>query len=339
MTAATHDPGHGPLGWVCGRQDSNYMLALFLGLSLAVHLLVVLGLGIEAPRPSQRKVSTLEVVVVRLPQPSPALPDMDSAAAQVTQGGSGAEPRDATRPPEEIDAPPDPVPAGIVIATQGLDPQEPPPEAVPEPTPEAVPGPTTDALPEAAPPVPQPMRQDTEVRTTEERPTDPKTLPLEPARPQVSPPPVTAAQILASRNQELTQLASREEERTSVFGNRPRRKAISSSTREYKYATYLEGWRRKVEQVGNLNYPEEARRKQLYGNLILRVAVRADGSVEQIQVLRSSGFPVLDQAATHIVELSAPFAPFPADIKADTDVLDITRTWQFQRNNRIGWGN
>ena len=337
MTAATHDPGHGPLGWACGGQDSNNMLALFLGLSLAVHLLVVLGLRIEAPRPSQRKVSTLEVVVVRLPQPSPALPDMDSAATQVNQGGSGAEPRDATRPPEEIDAPPDPVPAGI--AALGLDPQEPPPEAVPEPTPEVVPGPTTDALPEAAPPVPQPMRQDTEVRTTEERPTDPKTLPLEPARPQVSPPPVTAAQILASRNQELTQLASREEERTSVFGNRPRRKAISSSTREYKYATYLEGWRRKVEQVGNLNYPEEARRKQLYGNLILRVAVRADGSVEQIQVLRSSGFPVLDQAATHIVELSAPFAPFPADIKADTDVLDITRTWQFQHNNRIGWGN
>ncbi|HSQ08051.1 MAG TPA: energy transducer TonB, partial [Chromatiaceae bacterium] len=101
----------------------------------------------------------------------------------------------------------------------------------------------------------------------------------------------------------------------------------------------LETWRRKVEQVGNLNYPEEARRKHLYGNLILRVAVRADGSVEQIQVLRSSGFPVLDQAATKIVELSAPFAQFPPDITADTDVLDITRTWQFQRNNQIGWGN
>jgi periplasmic protein TonB len=337
MTAATHDPGHGPLGWVCCGQDSNSMLALFLGLSLAVHLLVVLGLRIEAPKPSQRKVSTLEVVVVRLPQPSPALPDTDSAAAQVTQGGSGAESRDAIRPPEEIDGPPDPVLAGI--AALGLDPHEPPPETVPEPTPEAIPGPTPDALPEEAPPVPQPMRQDTEILTTEVRPTDPKTLPLQPARPQASPPPVTAAQILASRNQELTHLASRDEEKTSVFGNRPRRKAISSSTREYKYATYLEGWRRKVEQVGNLNYPDEARRKQLYGNLILRVAVRADGSVEQIQVLRSSGFPVLDQAATHIVELSAPFAPFPADIKADTDVLDITRTWQFQRNNQIGWGN
>ena len=109
---------------------------------------------------------------------------------------------------------------------------------------------------------------------------------MEPAKPQRTAPPVTAAQILASRNQELARLASREEAKTSVFGSRPRRKAISSSTREYKYATYLESWRRKVEQVGNLNYPDEARRKHLYGNLILRVAVRADGSVEQIQVLR-----------------------------------------------------
>ena len=94
-----------------------------------------------------------------------------------------------------------------------------------------------------------------------------------------------------------------------------------------------------MEQIGNLNYPEEARRKRLYGNLILRVAVRADGSVEQVQVLRSSGFTVLDEAAVHIVELAAPYAPFPPDIAAETDVLDITRTWQFQRNNQLGWGN
>ena len=333
MTAATHNPGQGTLGWVCGRQDSNCVLALALGLALAVHLLVILGVRVEAPKPGQRKVSTVEVVVVRQPQPAQALPDQVSAEAQVTQGGSDAGRRDATRLQEEIDGLPDPVREGI--AALGLDPQEPPPEAVPEPSPQPAP----DAMPAAVPQVPEPMRPDTEVLTAEVRPTDPKTLSLQPAKPQAAPPPVTAAQILASRNQELAHLASRDEDRTSVFGQRPRRKAISSSTREYKYATYLEGWRRKVEQVGNLNYPDEARRKQLYGNLILRVAVRADGSVEQIQVLRSSGFAVLDQAATHIVELSAPFAPFPPDIKADTDVLDITRTWQFQRNNQIGWGN
>ena len=94
-----------------------------------------------------------------------------------------------------------------------------------------------------------------------------------------------------------------------------------------------------LERIGNLNYPEEAKRHKLYGTLILHVAVRADGSVERIRVLRSSGFDVLDQAAVSIVELAAPFAPLPPDIKAETDILDITRTWQFLRSNRLGWDN
>jgi protein TonB len=100
----------------------------------------------------------------------------------------------------------------------------------------------------------------------------------------------------------------------------------------------MEAWRRKVERIGNLNYPEAAKDQGLYGSLILRVAVRADGSLEAVRVLRSSGQPLLDEAAKQIVELAAPFAPFPPDIAAETDVLDITRTWQFQRNNQLGWG-
>ena len=77
----------------------------------------------------------------------------------------------------------------------------------------------------------------------------------------------------------------------------------------------------------------------MYGTLILHVAVRADGSIEGIRVLRTSGFDVLDEAAIKIVQLSAPFAPFPPDIRSETDVLDITRTWQFLRSNRLGWEN
>ncbi|HSO80462.1 MAG TPA: TonB family protein, partial [Chromatiaceae bacterium] len=81
---------------------------------------------------------------------------------------------------------------------------------------------------------------------------------------------------------------------------------------------------------------EEAKRRQLYGNLILRVALRADGTLEEVRVLRSSGSEVLDQAAVRIVNLAAPYAPFPPDIRKETDVLDITRTWQFLSNNRFG---
>jgi protein TonB len=153
------------------------------------------------------------------------------------------------------------------------------------------------------------------------------------------PPAVSAAQILASRSLEIARLSARIEETSSAYAHRPRRKAISASTREYKYAAYLEAWRRKVEQIGNLNYPEEAKKHKLYGNLILHVAVRSDGSLESVRVLRSSGFDVLDQAAVNIVKLAAPFSPFPSNISSDTDVLDITRTWQFLSSNRLGWEN
>ncbi|MEN8175833.1 MAG: energy transducer TonB, partial [Pseudomonadota bacterium] len=123
--------------------------------------------------------------------------------------------------------------------------------------------------------------------------------------------------------------------KTQHYANKPRRKTINAATREHQYAAYLETWRRKVEQIGNLNYPEEARRRKLYGSLVLHVAVRADGSVERIRVLSSSGHQALDDAAIAIVNLAAPFAPFPPDIRKEVDVLDITRTWKYLRGNRL----
>jgi protein TonB len=90
-----------------------------------------------------------------------------------------------------------------------------------------------------------------------------------------------------------------------------------------------------VERVGNLNYPDEAKRMKLYGDLLLHVSLRADGSVKQIRVVRSSGHKVLDDAAVRIVRLASPFAPFPAEIRKEVDILDITRTWQFLSSNRL----
>lgn len=120
---------------------------------------------------------------------------------------------------------------------------------------------------------------------------------------------------------------------TSLAG--PRRKFISASSREYKYAAYMEAWRAKVERVGNLNYPEEARRRGISGNLVLDVALTPDGDIHQITVRRSSGHKILDEAAIRIVELAAPYAPFPPSIRADTDLLHITRTWQFLHNREF----
>ena len=152
-------------------------------------------------------------------------------------------------------------------------------------------------------------------------------------------PSISAADIFASRSAEVASLATaKTKEQNRANASDTRRKAISSATRDYLYANYLQAWQRKAERIGNLNYPREARELGLYGTLSLHVAVRSDGTLEGIRVVRSSGHEVLDQAAVRIVELAAPFAPFPPGIKRKTDVLDITVPWQFQRNHRLSWG-
>jgi len=114
-----------------------------------------------------------------------------------------------------------------------------------------------------------------------------------------------------------------------VLPKRPRRKFITANTREHLYASYMSAWVAKVERVGNMNYPEQARRRNLEGSLVLSVDVLADGSIERVQVMRSSGHDLLDEAAVRIVRLAAPYAALPPEIRAETDVLTITRTWQF----------
>lgn len=115
----------------------------------------------------------------------------------------------------------------------------------------------------------------------------------------------------------------------------PRRKFVGARTQEYRFARYVEDWRMKVEKVGNLNYPEAAKQQKLYGQLQLTVSIRADGTVESVEINRSSGHKVLDAAARRIVELAAPYAPLPEDIRKDTDILSITRTWIFTRADQL----
>lgn len=114
-----------------------------------------------------------------------------------------------------------------------------------------------------------------------------------------------------------------------------RRKFIGARPQEFRFAQYLENWVIKVERIGNMNYPEEARQNKINGSLQLTVSIRADGSVESIEVTRSSGQRVLDEAAMRIVKLASPFDPFPDDIRRDTDILSITRTWNFIRTDNL----
>jgi periplasmic protein TonB len=118
------------------------------------------------------------------------------------------------------------------------------------------------------------------------------------------------------------------------YQKRPRKKFIGANAAEYRFAQYEEDWRAKVERWGTVNYPPEARGK-LYGNLRLTVTIRADGSVEAVELDRSSGLKVLDAAAFKIVKMAAPFAAFPPSIRKDTDLLVITRTWFFSQGDRV----
>ncbi len=120
-----------------------------------------------------------------------------------------------------------------------------------------------------------------------------------------------------------------------TYQRRPRRKVFGATAVGVNYARYVEDWRLKVEAIGNLNYPQKARDQNLSGTLQLLVALRADGTVERIELLRSSGQEVLDQAAERIVTLGAPYAPFPEALRRDTDILEIVRTWTFSRDQRL----
>ena len=124
--------------------------------------------------------------------------------------------------------------------------------------------------------------------------------------------------------------------RREAYAKRPRKYTISSaSTKKSHDALYLDNWRRRIEAVGNINYPEQARRQQLYGSLRMLVALLPNGEVANIQILQSSGHSILDQSAIEIVNLAAPFQPFPEAMRAEADILEIIRTWRFHEGNAL----
>jgi protein TonB len=169
----------------------------------------------------------------------------------------------------------------------------------------------------------------------EARETQPRAAP-EPPKPAPAPeaPAIPSGRDLADLSLAAMRLQAQIDRRIEDYQKRPRKKFIGANAREYRFAQYEEDWRIKIERVGTLNYPAEARGRH-YGNLRLTVTIRADGSVESVELDRSSGLTVLDAAAFKIVQMAAPFAAFPADIRRDTDLLVITRTWFFGQGDRI----
>jgi len=152
--------------------------------------------------------------------------------------------------------------------------------------------------------------------------------------PQPAPEPTPSGRDLMSSALEMARLQGEIARNTDEYNKRPRVKNLGTRAVEYRFAQYMEDWRVKVERVGTLNYPEAAKGK-LYGSLVLSVRIKNDGSVERVDIDRSSGHRVLDDAAKRIVRMAEPFAAFPADIRRDFDILEITRTWSFTTGNQL----
>ena len=148
------------------------------------------------------------------------------------------------------------------------------------------------------------------------------------------PQPQAAGQDLATSALAIARMEAQISRQLEEYQERPRRAYIGARAQEYRFAQYVEDWRLKVERIGNLNYPDDARGR-IYGSLLLSVSIKADGSLEKVEVTRSSGHQILDRAAERIVRMASPYASFPANIKRDTDILEITRTWTFARGDKL----
>ncbi len=146
---------------------------------------------------------------------------------------------------------------------------------------------------------------------------------------------VTTAAQLMRNGQEIARLSAEIQQSMEIYSKRKRHRYITASTKEFRDAAYHDAWRRKVERIGNLNYPEEAKRRKLSGQLVLDVAINANGTIHNITVRRSSGQKLLDDAAVRIVRLASPFAPLSPEMRKNTDVLHITRTWIFMPDNTL----
>jgi len=145
---------------------------------------------------------------------------------------------------------------------------------------------------------------------------------------------------LLERSLEMASLEAKLDSERQAYAKKPRiQRLTAASTMKTSEAYYVDNLRRKIEQMGALNYPREL--ENCFDNCRLRflVAINANGTINELRILESSGKKVLDDAALRIVRLSAPFAPFTEEMRKQTDILEIIRTWQFKGNRYISDAN
>ena len=274
-------------------------LGVTLLLAAAVHGLVIFGLGFDLlPQPPEESATGVEVVLMQMHNETP--PERTERIAQVDQTAAGQGPEDA-RPGSPVSGP---------EPGRGQAPQDLPEHRTRAEPQEAV---KTLSSPEARRPeaIPEPREPVPEQETP-----DASTL-------------VARSLRMARLSPQITAQESHRAPRADTLY------LDALSARSAVEASYLEAWVRKVERVGNLNYPDEAHRRRLTGSLVLSVLLDREGRVLEMELAAGSGERVLDDAARRIVELAAPFAPFPPELRREHDRIMITRTWVFKGDQAL----
>jgi len=260
-------------------------------LSLLVHGVLLLGVGwaVESAAPVM---PTLDVILTQTT--SPLTQKQADFLAQASNQGGGEHDK-SSRPRETQSGP------------------------APQPQPGIAPRPL-----QAQSPAPQPTPQDRVIHSLRSEATT--------ARAQSTPPPDERAlprgKEKIAHDMAMARLAAEIHLRSERYAKRPKRKFVSASTQEYAWAGYLREWVNRVERVGNLNYPDEARRRRLAGQVVITIALRRNGTVERADIVRSSGIPLLDSSALRIARLAEPYPALP-HTDENPDILHVTRTWQF----------
>ena len=274
-------------------------LGLTFVLAAIFHGIVILGITFSiAPAAQNPQSPTLDVIIVQTQNPSKENKDA-KYLAQVTQQGGG-DSTEKVRPSDMFTAPtlaPDP---GMALQTST--------EQVA----------SIDQLADVA--VLHQAKSDFQVRSADKISDRDKLNP---------------AQQRNQQQMETARLAKEIDTMIEKQAQRPKVKFMNSSTKEFLPARYMRNWINRVERIGNLNYPDQARRNHLSGTLILDVTIDSSGKLLKTELRKSSGHQVLDDAAKRIVKLAAPFPPFSEKLKQEADVIHITRSWEFLASNQM----
>jgi len=283
---------------------SGDRLGLTIFFAIVVHSLIILGVSFSQYDRTKRpeKLPGLEITLVQT-QTDKKIEDADFLAQASQEGGGDAQELQKESSPTESS-----VPTGEM-------------------------GEVTEVVPEteiATSPDPQRKEILTATRESEHK------IALQEASPDLPTEQrnVTSKQLL-KQSKEMARLSAEVDVAHKVTSNQPKKKFVTAQTKEYRFASYEESWRKKVERIGTLNFPDEAIRARLTGDVRMAVTISSDGTIKTVKITKYSGHKVLDDAAVRIVKMAAPYARFPDEISKDYDEIVIVRTWQFLAGNRL----